>query len=381
MYLLLGAGVVSAALAAVSTRIAIAAAIGSAALALIAKGLFPGRPRKLASAHRLQRVRALLSLLRGGKTPYDLAAFLEAEGSPDDGKVVLSLTLEPALHNFLRSMHGGAIASAVDVSTTLAIVSAGGFPGVSTSLGATVLKLGATLAYTECRLFRGSDGALMARGWHVKHAARGWHVKHVVPPLPLSPLLSLRPALAARLLAHLAPYFGRFGEIGHDLLGWDAPLQVAAMTITTTDDDALCFAGEGAAAGGGGVASPARWRFKVGPAHVNGYGALHGGCTASVIDSLGTAAIALGEGGECGVASRNQIINESSNEQARGASDEVVWEASVLKRGGRLATVEGGRGRGKLLAVGSLTKSLRGPGASAEGAEPQSLRAGYPLNL
>jgi len=88
-------------------------------------------------------------------------------------------------------------------------------------------------------------------------------VKHVVPPLPLSPLLSLRPALAARLLAHLAPvrqraaakaaaaaaepeprdekgkteYFGRFGEIGHDLLGWDAPLQVAAMTITTTDDD------------------------------------------------------------------------------------------------------------------------------------------------
>ena len=117
-----------------------------------------------------------------------------------------------------------------------------------------MLKLGATLAYTECRLFRGSDGALMARGWHVKH---------VVPPLPLSPLLSLRPALAARLLAHLAPvrqraaakaaaaaaepeprdekgkteYFGRFGEIGHDLLGWDAPLQVAAMTITTTIDD------------------------------------------------------------------------------------------------------------------------------------------------
>ena len=139
MYLLLGAGVVSAALAAVSTRIAIAAAIGSAALALIAKGLFPGRPRKLASAHRLQRVRALLSLLRGGKTPYDLAAFLEAEGSPDDGKVVLSLTLEPALHNFLRSMHGGAIASAVDVCTTLAIVSAGGFPGVSTSLGVSYL--------------------------------------------------------------------------------------------------------------------------------------------------------------------------------------------------------------------------------------------------
>ena len=45
------------------------------------------------------------------------------------------------------------------------------------------------------------------------------------------------------------------------------------------------------------------------------------------------------------------------------------------------AVPKGGRGRGKLLAVGSLTKSLRGPGASAEGAEPQSLRAGYPLNL
>ena len=77
--------------------------------------------------------------MRGGKTPYDLAAFLEAESSPEDGKVVLSLTLEPALHNFLRSMHGGAIASAVDVCTTLAIVSAGGFPGVSTSLGVSFL--------------------------------------------------------------------------------------------------------------------------------------------------------------------------------------------------------------------------------------------------
>ena len=57
------------------------------------------------------------------------------------------------------------------------------------------------------------------------------------------------------------------------------------LLLSSPLQDALCFAGEGAAAGGGGVASPARWRFKIGPAHVNGYGALHGGCTASVIDS------------------------------------------------------------------------------------------------
>ena len=53
--------------------------------------------------------------------------------------LVLRLKLTPALHNFFGSMHGGAIASAVDVATTVAIVAAGGFPGVSTSLGVTYL--------------------------------------------------------------------------------------------------------------------------------------------------------------------------------------------------------------------------------------------------
>ena len=107
-------------------------------------------------------------------------------------------------------MHGGAIASAIDVATTAAIVSTGTFPGVSASLGvsylagcapgeelrlvATVLKAGARLAFTDARLY-GADGRLLARGHHLKF---------VEPPSRLIGwLLRLRPSVSTWLLERL----------------------------------------------------------------------------------------------------------------------------------------------------------------------------------
>ena len=68
-----------------------------------------------------------------------------------------------------------------------------------------VLKLGRTLAFTECRLFT-PTGELMARGGHVKY---------VVPPSAWKPFLALRPALAQRLLLWFErTYAGRSIRIG-----------------------------------------------------------------------------------------------------------------------------------------------------------------------
>jgi len=211
------------------------------------------------------------------------------------------------------------------------------FPGVSTSLGiselaacapndevrveAAVLRAGAPLAFTECRLYR-PDNTLMARGWHVKY---------VSAPAVFRALLALRPPLAAMLLRRLltgprrtvrlagrtlrigeptvykAPvcefdaateqrtrlprnaagertYAASLGRPGRAMAGWDAPLA-------------------GALSRQGGDATT--WRMEVGKGHANTLGWLHGGCTASLVEALGTAAVAraavaLGEGRTCG---------------------------------------------------------------------------------
>ena len=187
-------------------------ALAATGLVLLERLVFPGGS-KATEAQRRLLARFTLAATRGSSV-YDLHEHLYLEpggaacGVDKEQPVALRLKLTPALHNFFGSMHGGAIASAIDVATTVAIASAGGWPGVSTSLGVTyvagcapdeevrlvpsVLKLGATLAYTECKLYRLSDGVLMARGWHVKH---------VVPPgLAPTLLLALRPALLSALL-------------------------------------------------------------------------------------------------------------------------------------------------------------------------------------
>lgn len=393
-----------------------ATVVSVAAIALLAlyNWAFPvgaSRP-KLTEAQRLQWVCTVLAAGAGGDCAYNLSEHLVLEGSPAEGAVTFKLRMTPALHNFFGSMHGGVIASAVDVATTAAIISMGAFPGVSTSLGVSymagcgpddvvrlepaVLKLGANLAFTECKVFRDADGALMARGWHVKY---------VVAPTPFAALMRLRPSIISRLLswalagprrtvrlagrkltlgtppppspappppfdAAVEPqtgmsrddagkrlYFSTFGEAGTPMQGWDAPVQGALVLERAVRGAEL----ERERAGTPEAASA--WRLTVGPGHANSFGGLHGGCTASLVDVLGSAQIAFGDELECGVAVGLDV--QFSSSAKRGEA--VQWTARVLHRGGRLATVEvrataaGRKGRpGRLIAVGTVTKSLRG---------------------
>ena len=387
--------------------------------------VFPGARAALTEAQRRLLARFLLAATKDG-APYDLHDHLHLEPPTEGAPLALRLKLTPELHNFFGSLHGGAAASAVDVATTAAIVAAGGYPGVSTSLGVsylvgcgpheeirlvpTVLKLGATLAYTECKLHRVSDGVLMARGWHVKHVAP--------PDAVARAALALRPSLKARLAEWLlargglrlgsllrvrigdgraalaaasgseaaavpapfdakveadtglsrdeagkATYFGSLAAKGTPMQGWDRPLGGGALLLTS-----------GGRASGDAV--PATWRLEVGREHVNPYGALHGGCTASLVDILGSAAVAFGNEAECGVAVSLDVQYAS----AARKGDELEWEATILKRGKRLVTAEvrafalprkrrggggGGGGEGgakRLIAVGVVTKSMKGPG-------------------
>ena len=110
--------------------------------------------------------------------------------------------------------------------------------------------------------------------------------------------------------------------------------------------------------------------MRIGDAHANTFGALHGGCTASLVDVLGSAKIAFEDPLECGVAVSLEV--QYCAPAKRG--EEIEWTAHVLKRGGRLASVEvraavvdGGRAR--LVAVGTVSKSMRG--LSKQAAKPK----------
>ncbi|QYS96041.1 4HBT domain-containing protein [Trichoderma simmonsii] len=100
--------------------------------------------------------------------------------------------LEPRLlhnRNRLQTIHGGTIASLVDLGGSLAVASTGRFAtGVSTDLNVTYLspggrpgdilkgtaiceKIGKTLAYTTVQFYN-SKGQLAARGSHTKHVTQ-----------------------------------------------------------------------------------------------------------------------------------------------------------------------------------------------------------------
>ena len=413
------------------------------AVAAISHALFPADVR-LTQAQKLQRARLALAATAGSST-YNLADHLHV-GLNAEGRIELRLALTPALHNFGGSMHGGAIASAVDVATTIAIVADGGYPGVSTSLGCTylngcapdeivrlvptVLRRGANLTYTECKLYR-ADGVLMARGCHVKYTSA---------PRLVQPLLALRPSLVQYLLARLAvwggtvrlggrtlrlpnassrapsstadacvdasraamptakgvpfdasvepdtglprteagkrEYFARLGAAGLPLQGWDGPLR----TLTLVRSGGRSGGGSGGGSSGGGgagsgadlygearAATTSCWTLDVTGAHTNSFQTLHGGCSASLVDVLGTAAVAFDDPLECGVAVTLDVQYLST----AGVGEQVHWEAEVLKRGGRLVTVEvrgsvverakaGRPEKTRLVVVGTVTKSMRG---------------------
>ncbi len=121
-------------------------------------------------------------LSRFGQGGYDRSLagmeLIEVEG----GKARVRLPVGEPVQNVNGALHGGAVATLVDVVGTLAIMSADRDhrPGVSTDLNvswfspvpggstvlveATVLKTGRTLAFVQVDLRREGDGVLVAQG-------------------------------------------------------------------------------------------------------------------------------------------------------------------------------------------------------------------------
>ncbi|KAK9480796.1 HotDog domain-containing protein [Lipomyces japonicus] len=105
------------------------------------------------------------------------------------GLVKMELTIEKEHTNRLEILHGGTIASLVDLGGSLAVSSRGLFStGVSTDLNVTYLssggkigdhvliesrchKLGKTLAFTTVEFYKPSTKELLARGTHTKYVA------------------------------------------------------------------------------------------------------------------------------------------------------------------------------------------------------------------
>ncbi|HYI00986.1 PaaI family thioesterase [Hyalangium sp.] len=119
---------------------------------------------------------------RFGQGGYDRSLtgmeLLEASG----GKARVRLPVGEAVQNLNGVLHGGAVATLVDVVGTLAIMSADRDhrPGVSTDLNvswlapapggstvlveASVLKSGRTLAFVQVDIRRENDGVMVAQG-------------------------------------------------------------------------------------------------------------------------------------------------------------------------------------------------------------------------
>ena len=348
----------------------------AAALLLLVRTLLRRRQRN--SAERLALTRRVLQAVPTDR--FGVAHRLVALGAPPDG-VDFALTVTPPIMNFLGSLHGGAIATVVDEATTLALIAAGHFPGVSTSLDvqytkgcaegdvvrveARVLRAGRTVAFTECRLYSTTyPNELLARGTHTKMiSAPSWWP--LVRALPLSVVARLlpRPAAAASSAPHAPPAVapttdratglplteaGKVTYFAKHVGGAQRPLQ---------GFDATCDGVLTADAANQAQSQTQQWKLTVGKQVTNPMGALHGGCIATLVDIFGTAAIAL-SAPECGVASSLSVQYVSS----AAMKSTVAWTAEIVKRGKRLVVVEcTARDRkGRLVARGCVTKTLRG---------------------
>ncbi|KAH7040971.1 HotDog domain-containing protein [Microdochium trichocladiopsis] len=111
--------------------------------------------------------------------------------SASKGQVDFELEITKDHTNRLKILHGGTIASMVDLGGSLAVASMGLYAtGVSTDLNVTYLnsggkvgdkilatatceKFGKSLAYTTIT-FRNSKGELAARGSHTKYIVQAW---------------------------------------------------------------------------------------------------------------------------------------------------------------------------------------------------------------
>jgi acyl-coenzyme A thioesterase 13 len=100
-------------------------------------------------------------------------------------------------------------------------------------------------------------------------------------------------------------------------------------------------------------------KLVVGTPHSNSYGTLHGGCTATIVDIVGTMAALTVDPLKPGVSVDMSLQYLS----AARVGETVCIEGKCLKMGGRLAFTEvkiylGGDTSGKLCAMGSHTKAL-----------------------
>ncbi|KAI6250198.1 hypothetical protein HI914_02128 [Erysiphe necator] len=108
--------------------------------------------------------------------------------SAEPGRVELELAIQKEHTNRLEILHGGIIASLVDLGGTLAIASRGlSETGVTTDLNVSYLKSGgrvgdvvkaiASLAYTNIVLKNG-NGEITARGSHTKFLTEASRLNH-----------------------------------------------------------------------------------------------------------------------------------------------------------------------------------------------------------
>ncbi|KAI5856151.1 Thioesterase/thiol ester dehydrase-isomerase [Durotheca rogersii] len=146
-------------------------------------------PRKLPP---LRFVRSVLKsfMAESGLEPRLLGPHLRVTNAVA-GEVQFELDITKDHTNRLKILHGGTIASMVDLGGSLAVASMGLYAtGVSTDLNVTYLssggkvgdkitatavcdKIGKTLAYTSIT-FRNSQGELAARGSHTKYVTQAW---------------------------------------------------------------------------------------------------------------------------------------------------------------------------------------------------------------
>lgn len=100
------------------------------------------------------------------------------------GKFACELEVTRELTNRFGTLHGGCIATLVDVLTTVALLTVSDRGGVSTDLSCSyvspaevgtrvrvaceVVKAGRTLAWMKCEITRVDDGSVVARGSHTK---------------------------------------------------------------------------------------------------------------------------------------------------------------------------------------------------------------------
>ncbi|TEY44693.1 hypothetical protein BOTCAL_0346g00120 [Botryotinia calthae] len=154
----------------------------------------------------LRFVRSVLKSFQesSGLEPRLFGENLRVTGA-EPGRVSFELDIKKEHTNRLNIIHGGTIASMVDLGGSLAVASRGLYAtGVSTDLNVTYLnsggkvgdvlkavvtcdKFGKTLAYTSVQ-FTNSKGEVAARGSHTKYVALAWkEPKNIVEELSPRP--------------------------------------------------------------------------------------------------------------------------------------------------------------------------------------------------